>query len=113
MRLLENYLERKNGMLGNIEAIHKMCEEQVAAIGNEFIRDFKEMIANASEEEFHEFMCESGNKLDTTERMAALTARLENYGKRCKDKEEKETNEPDDKSNKKNDGPHIMVIGLG
>lgn len=105
MSLLENYLERKNGMFGNIEAIHKMCEEQVDAIGNEFLKDFKEMIANASDEEFHEFMCSRSDELDEIERMAALTARLESYGKRCRE------NESDDEP-KKTKGHRIVVVEI-
>ena len=108
MSLLENYLERKNGMLGNIEAIHKMCEEQVDAIGNEFLKDFKEMIADASEAEFHEFLCHSGNELDEVERMAALCARFE--AKR--DKEKAKANDADEKP-KRPDGPGVVIIGLG
>lgn len=109
MSLLEKYLEGKKEMHAKFDEINKACEEALDAAGGEFLEKFKEMIAGASDDEFHEFMCNSGDELDDIERMAALTARLESYGKRCKDKEEKE---PEDKP-KKNDGPHVMIIGIG
>lgn len=109
MSLLEKYLEGKKELHVKFDEIHEECEKKLDAAGCEFLAKFKEMIANASDEEFHEFMCSNSDEFDEIERMAALTARLESYGKRCKDKEEKE---PEDKP-KKDDGPHVVIIGLG
>lgn len=108
MSLLEKYLEGKKEMYAKFDEIREACDEAIDAAGGEFLAKFKEMIANASDEEFHEFMCSNSDELDEIERMAALTARLESYSKRCKDEE----NEPEDK-HKKNDGPHVVIIGLG
>lgn len=108
MSLLEKYLEGKKELHAKYDEIHEKCDEMLDAAGGEFLDKFKTMIANASDEEFHEFMCSNSDELDEIERMAALTARLESYAKRCKDEEK----EPEDKP-KKNDGPHIMIIGLG
>ena len=108
MSLLEKYLDGKNELHAKFDEIHEKCDEMLDVAGGEFLAKFKEMIANASDEEFHEFMCTSGDELDDIERMAALTARLESYGKRCKDEEK----EPEDKP-KKSDGPHVMIIGIG
>jgi hypothetical protein len=108
MSLLEKYLEGKKEMYAKFDEIREACDEAIDAAGGEFLEKFKEMIAGASDAEFHEFMCNSGDELDEIERIAALTARLESYGKRCKDEE----NEREDKP-KKNDGPHVMIIGIG
>lgn len=107
MSLLENYLEGKKEMYAKFDEIREACDEAIDAAGGEFLEKFKEMIAAASDEEFHEFMCNSGDELDDIERMAALTARLESYGKRCKEKE----NAKDEEN--KDDGPHVVIIGIG
>lgn len=112
MSLLEKYLEGKKEMYARFDEIREACEEAIDEAGGEFLEKFKEMIANASEEEFHEFMCGSGDELDEIERMAALTARLENYGKRCREKQEANEEKAEEKP-KKNEGPHVVIIGLG
>lgn len=109
MSLLEKYLEGKKEMYAKFDEIREACDEAIDAAGGEFLDKFKAMIADASDEEFNEFMCDSDDELDEIERMAALTARLESYGKRCRENEEKE---PEDKP-KKNEGPGIVIIGIG
>lgn len=108
MSLLSKYLEGKEKLHEEFEEIHKKCDEALDMAGGKFLEQFKEMVAAASDEEFHEFMCESGEELDDIERMAALTARLESYSKRCKEKENDE-----EKIEKNNDGPHVVIIGIG
>lgn len=107
MSLLEKYLEDKNEMLVKVEEIHKKCDEAIDTVGGEFLKKFKTMIANASDEEFHEFMCNSCDELDEVERMAALTARLESYGKRCREGEDKQKDEPN-----KVKGHRVVVVEL-
>ena len=108
MSLLSKYLEGKEKLHEEFEEIHKKCDEALDMAGGKFLNEFKEMIAAASDEEFHEFMCESGDELDDIERMAALTARLESYSKRCKEKENAKNEEDKD-----DDGPHVVIIGIG
>ena len=108
MSLLENYLEGKKKMYAKFDELHEACSKAIDAVGGEFLEEFKKMIANASEEDFHEFMCHSGDDLDDIERMAALTARLESYGKRCREEEEKETEEREDKPKR----VHVLVCEI-
>ena len=105
MSLLKKYLEGKEKLHEEFEEIHRKCDEALDMAGGKFLQSFKEMIAAASDEEFHNFMCESEDELDNIERMAALTARLESYGKRTKDEPKEE--------NKGDDGHHIVIIDLG
>ena len=105
MSLLEKYLEGKKEMYAKFDEIREACDEAIDAAGGEFLEKFKEMIAGASDEEFHEFMCNSGDELDEIERMAALTARLESYDNRCRE------NESDDK-HKRTKGHRIMVVEI-
>lgn len=109
MSLLEKYLEGKEEMHAKFDEIHKHANEAIDAVDNEFLENFKTMIAEASEEDFHEFLCKSGDKLDEIERMAALTARLEAFEKKCKNEQNKEHED----ESKKNDGPHVVIIGIG
>ena len=101
MSLLEKYLEGKNELHAKFDEIHKHADEALDAAGNEFLESFKVMVAEASEEDFHEFMCKSGDKLDEVERMAALCARLEAY----------EAKKEHDAS-KKSEGIRVMVFEL-
>lgn len=107
MSLLEMYKEQEKQLYATFDEIHAKCNEAIEAAGNEFLDKFKAMIADASDDEFHEFMCNSGNELNDIERMAALTARLENYGKRCR---ENESNEPEDKH--KDNGHRVVIIDI-
>lgn len=113
MSLLEKYLEGKKEMYAKFDEIREACDEAIDAAGGEFLDKFKTMIAGASDEEFYEFMCNSGDELDEIERMAALTARLENYGKRCRDEEEKEKAKANDANEKpkRPDGHDVFIIG--
>lgn len=105
MSLLEKYLEGKKEMYAKFDEIREACDEAIDAAGCEFLTKFKEMIANASDEEFHEFMCSNSDELDEIERMVALTARLESYGKRCRENESND--EP-----KKVKGHRIVVVEI-
>lgn len=105
MSLLEKYLEGKKELHEKYDEIREKCDEMLDAAGGEFLAKFKEMIANASDEEFHEFMCSNSDELDEIELMAALTARLESYGKRCRENESKD--EP-----KKVKGHHVVVVKI-
>ena len=107
MSLLEKYLEGKKELHAKFDEIHEKCDEMLDAAGGEFLAKFKAMIANASDEEFHEFMCSSGDELDEIERMAALTARLESYTKRCRNEEDESKDEP-----KKVKGHHVVVVKI-
>ena len=110
MSLLEKYKENEKQLHAKFDEIHKACDEAIEAAGNEFIAKFKEMVAAAPEEEFHEFMLNSN--LDHTERMAALTARLESYGKRCEEKEKAEENSDKNISDEPKRGVHVVVVEL-
>ena len=112
MSLLEKYKEQEKQLYAKFDEIHKACDEAIEAAGNEFIAKFKEIVANASDEEFYEFMSKSGNELDNAERMAALTARLESYGKRCKEKENAEENSDKNTSDEPKRGVHVVVVEL-
>lgn len=118
MSLLEKYLDGKKEMYAKFDEIREACDEALDAAGGEFLEKFKEMIAAASDEEFHEFMCNSGDELDEIERMAALTARLESYAKRCdeQEREEYETDGPHKgehkNESKKTKGHHVIVVKL-
>lgn len=119
MSLLEKYLDGKKEMYAKFDEIREACDEALDAAGGEFLDKFKEMIAAASDEEFHEFMCHSGDELDEIERMAALTARLESYAKRHNDEQESEEHETDGphkgehkNESKKVKGRHVIVVKL-
>ena len=108
MSLLEKYKEQQNELYAKFDEIHKACDEAIEAAGNEFLGKFKEMIAAASDEEFHEFMLKTGKELDEVERMAALCARLESFRNKHK-AENEEANEKPERPN----GPGVVIIGLG
>lgn len=107
MSLLEKYLEGKNKLHAKFDEINEARDKQLDAAGGEFLSNFKEMVANASEEEFHEFMLKSGKQLDEVERMAALCARLESYRKRSSDKSDEDNANDEHKR-----GVHVMVVEL-
>lgn len=108
MSLLEKFNEHKKAMYAKFDKAHEACAKAMDEASEEFLDNFKSLVANASEDEFMEFVFNSGDELDEVDKIAAIAARLE--AKR--DNEKAEANDADEKP-KRPDGPGVVIIGLG
>lgn len=108
MSLLEKFNERKSAMYAKFDEAREACEAAIETAGEEFLDDFKAMVASATDEEFTTFLMEGVKELDEIEMMAALAARTE-----AKMGKTKVTDETEEKPKKKSEGPGIFIIGLG
>lgn len=105
MSMLEIFKEHKKAMHAKFDEAHEICAKAMDEAAGEFVENFKSLVANASEEEFMNFIFKSGDELDETDIIAALAARVE--AKR----ENAEKEEADEKP-KKRSGHGVVIIGL-
>lgn len=95
MTMLEKFKEHKKVMHAKFDKAHEICEKSMDEAGHEFIENFKSLVANASEEEFYDFLFKSGDALDDVDRMAAIAARTQHRLGITED-----------------EGPDVVIIGI-
>lgn len=106
MSMLEMFKEHKKAMHAKFDKATEVYNKAMDDASQEFLDNFKSLVANASEEEFMEFLFRSGDELDEIDKIAAMAARVEAQ----RDKAEKE--EADEKP-KRHDGPGVVIVNLG